>query len=268
MLFADLEKTEITLRLSPFCDTTAAISAEKLRESFPQNVVTVEMEGVALVRTTSGKDQVELQLPAGDYSLTINRSFANPLPFKFSIKPNQERLDLGVLTLKPTRLGELIGKPAPELRGIAEWTGGRAISLADLRGKVVVLDFWNWTCPRPQTMPNLFELRDAFASKDVAIISVHDGSLRTLAQVEEKIADAKKKSFKGRALPFPLALAGGGKVPVEGVDVTVNGQVFADYGILEYPTTLLIDQQGKVVSPLDSWNPASEKAKIAELLRR
>jgi hypothetical protein len=69
-------------------------------------------------------------------------------------------------------------------------------------------------------------------------------------------------------MPFPLALAGGGKMPVEGADILVNGRVFADYGIVQYPTTLLIDRQGTVVSLLDSWNPASEKTKIAELLRK
>ncbi|HEV3302654.1 MAG TPA: carboxypeptidase regulatory-like domain-containing protein [Planctomycetaceae bacterium] len=268
VLFADLATPEITLRLSPFCDTTAAISTEKLPESIPQTVVSVQMGGVALAGTTLTRDRLELQLPAGDYSLTINRPFANPLPFKFSIRPNQEQLDLGVLTLKPTRLGSLIGKPAPELRGIAEWSNGRPVTLGDLRGKVVVLDFWNWSCPRVQTMPNLLRLHDAFPSKDVAIISVHDGSLRTLAQVQEKIADAKKQFWKGRDMPFPLALAGGGKMPVEGADILVNGRVFADYGIVQYPTTLLIDRQGTVVSLLDSWNPASEKTKIAELLRK
>ncbi len=266
LLFSDLKDPEITLQMSPFCDTTVGVSAEKIPESLMPSVFSVELGGVPIVQTTPIQDQIDLQLPPGDYSLTVRRAFAAPLRVKFSIKPKQERLDLGTRTLEPSRLGSLFGKPAPELRDIVEWSNGHPIKLADLRGKVVVLDFWNWSCPRPQTMPNLLQLRDAFPSTDVAIISVHDSSLASLAQVQEKIADARKKLWSGRDLPFPVALAGGPQTHLE--DGIVNGQVFADYGIVQWPTTLLIDRQGTVVSLLNSWNPAGDKSKIRELLRK
>jgi hypothetical protein len=34
--------------------------------------------------------------------------------------------------------------PAPELRGIDEWINSKPTSLADLKGKVVVLHFWTF----------------------------------------------------------------------------------------------------------------------------
>jgi hypothetical protein len=34
--------------------------------------------------------------------------------------------------------------PAPELRGIDEWINSKPRSLADLKGKVVVLHFWTF----------------------------------------------------------------------------------------------------------------------------
>jgi len=47
-----------------------------------------------------------------------------------------------------TTVGDRARVRAPELRGAGGWlnTGGRALSLAELRGKIVLLDFWTSCC--------------------------------------------------------------------------------------------------------------------------
>ena len=63
---------------------------------------------------------------------------------------------------------------APELRG-RRWlnTGGRELSLADLRGKIVLLDFWTFCCVNClHVLDELRELEERYA--DVLVtIGVH-----------------------------------------------------------------------------------------------
>jgi hypothetical protein len=46
-----------------------------------------------------GNDQVDLQLPMGDYTLEITNPATKPRSIQFSVKADQERLDLGSLPL-------------------------------------------------------------------------------------------------------------------------------------------------------------------------
>jgi Carboxypeptidase regulatory-like domain len=111
VLFADLEKPEITLRLSPFCDTTATISREKLPNADSPTQICLQSAGIVLASTAVVNDHVDLQLPMGDYTLTIANSTAKPQSLKFSVKPNQERLDLGSLALTPASAAPHSSKP-------------------------------------------------------------------------------------------------------------------------------------------------------------
>jgi len=64
---------------------------------------------------------------------------------------------------------------APELTGAGGWlnTGGRALSRADLRGKIVILDFWTFCCLNClHVLAELRPLEDKY--RDVlVIIGVH-----------------------------------------------------------------------------------------------
>ena len=44
------------------------------------------------------------------------------------------------------RMAQHVGHPAPELEGLVDWRNGEATSLADLRGRYVLLDFWATWC--------------------------------------------------------------------------------------------------------------------------
>ncbi len=67
----------------------------------------------------------------------------------------------------------ILGEPAPNLD--FEWTseGLEARTLEDLRGKVVVLDFWaTWCGPCVRAFPNLRDLRSKFSKDDLIILGV------------------------------------------------------------------------------------------------
>ena len=66
---------------------------------------------------------------------------------------------------------------APEVRGIAEWIntpGGRPVSLAGLRGKVVLVDFWTYSCVNClRTLPHLKAWDRAYRDDGLVIVGLH-----------------------------------------------------------------------------------------------
>lgn len=87
-------------------------------------------------------------------------------------------LALGLASLCHTAPSHAVDKPwpAPEFnrQNAADWLNGPPMKLADLRGKVVVLDFWTfgcWNCYR--SFPWLNGVRDRFAAQGVQVVGIH-----------------------------------------------------------------------------------------------
>jgi thiol-disulfide isomerase/thioredoxin len=114
-------------------------------------------------------------------------------------------------------------------------------------------------------MPILMDLQKKFAGKGLTIISVHvdlEGDVPTAAQLDAKTALFKQSLWSGRDLPFSTALSVGKTTP-DGYD----GVTAAQYGILGYPTTILIDREDKVVGQFpDARDFTAASADIAKLL--
>ena len=93
---------------------------------------------------------------------------------KVSDEEDRERLEsLKGFLQGPYARGQLLGKEAPDLDFI--WTSGAAgpASRRDLRGKVVVVDFWaSWCAPCLQSIPDMNELQEYYKGFDVAILGV------------------------------------------------------------------------------------------------
>jgi cytochrome c biogenesis protein CcmG, thiol:disulfide interchange protein DsbE len=63
-------------------------------------------------------------------------------------------------------------RPAPEVR--LRDVAGKTVSLSDLRGKVVIVDFWASWCPScRQSFPALAELGRLYASRGLEVIAVN-----------------------------------------------------------------------------------------------
>jgi thiol-disulfide isomerase/thioredoxin len=67
-----------------------------------------------------------------------------------------------------------VGQKAPELKAGDTWINSSPLKLEQLRGKVVLIDFWAWDCPFcAQAMPHVKELYDKYAKDGLVIIGVH-----------------------------------------------------------------------------------------------
>src|SRR5205085_5636061 len=67
---------------------------------------------------------------------------------------------------------------APELTGITQWWNSKPLTLADLRGKVVIVDFWTYACYNcATTRPYVQALYQKYHDQGLEIIGVHTPEL-------------------------------------------------------------------------------------------
>lgn len=72
--------------------------------------------------------------------------------------------------LRPGQLGSV----APEIQGISGWINSEPFTMESLRGKVVLVDFWTYTCVNCiRTMPFLREWQEKYADEGLVIVGVH-----------------------------------------------------------------------------------------------
>ena len=116
----------------------------------------------------------------------------------------------------------LEGKPAPDFT--LPDLNDRPVKLSDLRGHVVVLDFWaSWCGPCVASMPTLAELHQEFSPRGVKVYAVNVGEDKELVS----------GFLASRSLDLPVLL-------------DQERRIAELYGIEGIPTTIVIDASGKV----------------------
>ena len=89
---------------------------------------------------------------------------------------------------------------APELIPKGAWFNSEPLTLAQLKGKVIIIDFWTYSCINCQrTMPYLRAWHEKYADKGLVIIGVHSPEFE-FEKSEKNLAQAIK-DFK---LPYPI----------------------------------------------------------------
>ena len=95
--------------------------------------------------------------------------------------------------------------PAPAFRGIQQWLntpGGQPVSLASLKGKVVLVDFWAYSCINCQReLPHVEAWDKAYASDGLEVIGVH-----TPEYAFEHVPSNVAAGVRRLSLTFPVAL--------------------------------------------------------------
>lgn len=205
----------------------------------------------------TGGGKFHFFLPPGEFLVQGYGGNAHFITKTINVRGGLRQMDLGDFDLPARRLALLEGRPAPELSGVANWKNSAPLKLADLRGKCVVLDFWGYWCgPCVSWMPDLFALYDKYHADGLEIIGIHidlgegeeGGPVDSVEKLDAKLMNTRKNLWKGRDVPYPVALVVGERVPyAPRVQDQARCKLAAEYGVVSYPTLILIDRQGKVV---------------------
>lgn len=141
-------------------------------------------------------------------------------------------------------LPDLRGKDAPAFT--LKTTDGKTVSLADYKGKAVLLNFWaTWCAPCKMEMPWLIELQKKYAAQGFTVlgISEDDGSPKSVADFAAKMG-----------VDYPVLMS--------------NDALNKTYGGIDYlPTSYYIGRDGKVVKEVGGIVSESEiEANIQKIL--
>lgn len=118
-----------------------------------------------------------------------------------------------------------VGSPAPEFGGKQflnlPATMSSPVTLASLRGRVVVIDFWaTWCGPCVASIPHLIDLHNKYADQGLVIIGHTDGSSTDL-----------EAFIKAKNMPYLIS---------------VGADIGDAYGVSGIPHVFVIDPDGKV----------------------
>ncbi|MCV7400551.1 cytochrome c biogenesis protein DipZ [Mycobacterium fragae] len=122
--------------------------------------------------------------------------------------------------------------PAPDLKGITAWLNtpaGKPIDVHSLRGKVVLIDFWAYSCINCQrAVPHVEGWYQAYERSGFQVIGVH-----TPEYAFEKVTDNVKKGAADLHITYPVALDNG-------------YSTWTNYRNRYWPAEYLIDATGTV----------------------
>jgi thiol-disulfide isomerase/thioredoxin len=103
---------------------------------------------------------------------------------------------------EPTgRTGGAVGDTAPKFTGIDAWLNSEPLTMEGLRGKVVLVDFWTYTCVNCiRTLPYLREWHAKYAAHGLVIVGVH-----TPEFAFEQVTSNVRRALDEFGLAYPVA---------------------------------------------------------------
>jgi thiol-disulfide isomerase/thioredoxin len=119
---------------------------------------------------------------------------------------------------------------APEFAGISNWFNSKPLSIADLRGKVVLVDFWTYGCVNcVNTLPHVTALYEKYRDRGLVVIGVHTPEFPF-----ERSAANVQAALKRHGITYPVAQDN-------------NSRTWNAYRNEYWPAQYIIDQSGRIV---------------------
>lgn len=117
----------------------------------------------------------------------------------------------------------------PEIVGISAWINSPPLTRADLKGKVVLVDFWTHRCINCiRTLPHLVRWHDAYKGRGFLVLGVHT------PEFEEEGKEANVRAAVAKfGIVHPVAMDNGFK--------TWNA-----FGNRYWPAYYLVDKKGRI----------------------
>ena len=126
-------------------------------------------------------------------------------------------------------LDDLTGLRAPDFSGGGPWINSEPLSLKGLRGKIVLVDFWTYSCVNClRTLPYIKEWHRKYSSKGLVIVGVHTPEFDFEKNVEN-VRDFVSKND----LEYPIVIDN-------------NRAIWDAYANRYWPRKLLVDANGYI----------------------
>jgi thiol-disulfide isomerase/thioredoxin len=127
------------------------------------------------------------------------------------------------------KTGGQVRDHAPEFQAIASWINSRPLTMRQLSGKVVLIDFWTYTCVNCiRTFPYLKDWYAKYADKGLVIVGVHSPEFEF-----EKVTENVVRSSRDFGLVYPIAQDN-------------DFATWRAYGNKFWPAKYLVDKNGVV----------------------
>ena len=122
-----------------------------------------------------------------------------------------------------------VGQKAPEIKSEATWINSAPLKLEQLRGKVVLIEFWAWDCPYcAEAMPHIKEFYDKYSKDGLVILGVH-----TPRFDYEKDIPKVKEAVANKGIKYPVVIDN-------------EYEIWTDYVCAAWPSLYVVDQNGVI----------------------
>jgi thiol-disulfide isomerase/thioredoxin len=122
------------------------------------------------------------------------------------------------------------GGPAPEFAQIEQWHGSAPLTMAQLRGKVVLVDFWTYSCINClRTLPHVAQWHAKYQARGLVVVGVH-----TPEFAFERSAANVRTAMARFGITYPVAQDN-------------QYATWKAYGNQYWPAVYLIDRNGRIV---------------------
>ncbi len=162
------------------------------------------------------------------YDKRVQTWVSQHTPFNFD-KLSSKLIPKSERNIDETKLFNVEPYPAPEYKGLTEWINSKPLTQQELKGKVVLVDFWTYSCINCiRNNPYIEKWYETYKDQGFVVVGMHAPEFAF-----EKNVDNVKKGVQDQKLTYPVALDN-------------DFDTWNAYKNQSWPTSYLIDARGNV----------------------